>query len=403
MLLSDVLSLYPSLARKFENIDANVRGNLTFADVKKQLEWAFNEYEMKRTIHRLHCLVTFLLEKKIAVVEKLSPDEKQALIVLVLLDGCKNSPASIDAFQKRGYAALKDAVPSFFRMLEKAPEIFSIYNVLSDGAKLAIKTKFFYLHLRHLQLGEVPAASVPQRTLQRSRVLMDAFWYLNACGFNIEKNYALGESTSETFDRPFEDKFYALLAALDGGVLINYYLANSVFDGRENLKQSFNPMEQEFICRLEKMLAFITLDNNFEYQKFIYNQSTLIKSVAALETKIFSECSIEAITFLPAVLKNLKEKIMQGKTEEEVLIVFLELQRQLYLSIPNFIAALGDNRTIPLFGLSSQQDAMLAKFASSPDRTAFHFEASVGNFINIQLADEPVPQLTIKAASINPC
>jgi hypothetical protein len=76
---------------------------------------------------------------------------------------------------------------------------------------------------------------------------------------------------------------------------------------------------------------------------------------------------------------------MQDKLLPDILTVFLALQKQLYLSIPNFIDDVGKNRTIPLFGLSKNPDNILQKFVDAADKTQFHFEASMNQFINIEL------------------
>lgn len=390
------LSHYPSLEKLFNSLDPSVKGSLTFNAIQEQLAWALNDYEQKRAIHRLHCVITSLSFGNIAHFQKLSADQKQALIVLTVLDGCKNSKESIDAYSKKGFAALKDGVPSLFDMLAKAPEIFPIHDRLSEEAKQEIKNNFFYLHLRHLLLGEVPVASVPKQALNRPRDLMVAFWYANAMGFNIEKPYPMGEKTGPTITDEQNDQFEKLLTAMETKNLTDYYSNGSIFNDRANLKKSFTEQEVEFICRLGKMLAFIGLkEDDKDYLIFVTNNSALIKELVSLESKTFIECNIEAFTFLPAVLKALRERIMPENQIGEILGAFLSLQKQLYLSTPCVIESLGNNRTIPLFGLSSAQDDMLKKFTNSSDKQQFHFEASMGNFIGINLVDGPVLKANI--------
>lgn len=281
-------------------------------------------------------------------------------------------------------------------MLAKAPEIFPIYHQLSEKAKEVIKNEFFYLHLRHLQLGEVPVESVSKDALEQPRNLMVAFWYANATGFSIgNPGYPIGENTGPTISDDQRDQFEKLLVALRNNNLTDYYAKDSIFKERPNLRASFSREEVEFICRLGKMLSFVNLkEDDTDYLAFVVKNEALIKDLVSLETKTFSEHKIEAFTFLPAVLKALKERVMPEKQTAEILGMFLSLQRQLYLSTPMIIECLGANRTIPLYGLSTSQDQMLKMFADSDNKQDFHFEASMDNFINVKLVDGPVPNLT---------
>lgn len=253
---------------------------------------------------------------------------------------------------------------------------------------------FFYLHLRHLQLGEVPVASVSKEALERPRHLMEAFWHANAMGFSIDRTgYPLGETTGPTISVEQKNQFEKLLDSIKNKKLTDYYAKDSIFTNRPNLKGSFKEQEVEFICRLGKMLSFINLkEDDKDYLIFIANNQDLIKDLVSIETRTFSENSLEAFTFLPAVLKTLKDKIMPDKQTGEILRVFLSLQKQLYLSVPSFIKSLGNNRTIPLFRLSNNQDDMLKNFANSADKQGFHFEATMGDFISIDLVVGPVPE-----------
>ena len=282
-------------------------------------------------------------------------------------------------------------------MMQKAPELFPAYNALTAEAKEAIKDKFFYLHLRHLQLGEVPISSIPKDTWEKSRELMVAFWHVNAMGFSIDTpQYPLGETTAPTISVEQNQQFKNLLQALVKNDLTGYYAKQSIFSQRDDLKNQFIENEVEFICRLGKMLGFINLtevDDN--YIVFIEQNTLLIKEVAAEEAKTFALHQLQAVTFLPAVLKEL-QKVMQDKPLPDILAVFLALQKQLYRSIPNFIDNVGENRTIPLFGLSKNPDNILQKFVDTADKTQFYFEASMNNFINVELKNGPVLQLAEK-------
>lgn len=93
----DNLSHYPNLANSFNKLDLFIKRALTFDMLEKQLAWAFNDYEQKRAIHRLYCVISSLLSGDNPYFQKLLAQEKQALIVLTLLDGCKNSQESIAA------------------------------------------------------------------------------------------------------------------------------------------------------------------------------------------------------------------------------------------------------------------------------------------------------------------
>jgi len=385
------LSLYPSLEDNFNQLDPSIKGALTFSTIKAQLTWAFNETEQKRAIHRLHCLIDFLSANNNEYIQKLSPAEKQALIVLSLLDGCKNSAESVESFEKRGFKALKDAVPSFFKMMQEAPELFPAYNALNEEAKAAIKDKFFYLHLRHLQLGEVPISSVPQETWQKPRELMIAFWSINAAGFSIDTpQYPLGQTTIPTISPEQDQQFKSLIQAIDENNLTGYYAKQSIFSKRADLSNQFTENEIEFICRLGKMLAFIHLtEADEDYVTFIEQSAPLIKEVAAEEANVFTLHQLQAVTFLPAVLKEL-QKVMADKPLSEILSVFLALQKQLYLSVPSFIDTVGENRTLPLFGLSKNPNGILQNFAHAADKSQFHFEGAMNDFINIELKNGPV-------------
>lgn len=393
------LEHYPNLEALFNSLDPSIKGGLTFEAIQEQLMWAFNDYEQKRAIHRLYWVIKSFSEGNNPYFQKLSAAQKQALIALTILDGCKNSNDSIRHYSSQGLTALKDGVPSLFDMVAKAPAIFPIYNKLSEQAKQVIKDEFFYLHLRHLQLGEVPVASIPKTTLARKRDLMVAFWYANSMGFAIDRpNYPLGEGTGPTISEDQKQQFTMLVVSMDNNDLTDYYAKDSIFVGRTNLKNSFSKQAVEFICRLGKMLSFVGLKENDEnYLQFVGAHQSEIEDLVSLETAIFSDHSIEAFTFLPAVLKALKENIMSDKTVGKVLEVFIDLQKQLYLSVPGLINNIGNNRTIPLFDLSKTQDDMLKKFANSDNRSEFHFVASMQNFINVNLVDGPVPEVSVKS------
>jgi beta-phosphoglucomutase len=388
----EIRDSYPNLETTFNGLDISIKGDLNFDLIVEQLTWASNEYEKKRAIHRLHCVLASLTSQNVSYFERLSAEQKQALIVLTILDGCKNSEASVKAYENLGFVALKDGVPSLFDMLRKAPEIFPVYNRLTELSKQVIMKEFFYLHLRHLQLGEVPVASIPQDSLKKPRDLMVAFWYANSMGFNLEKLYSLGEKTGPTISDGQKASFKELIDAIDSGNLSSYYLKNSIFDKKPVLKVLFSEQEIEFICRLGKMLSFVNLqENDKSFALFVYANSELIKMVSSLESKMFSEYRIEAFTFLPAVLEALTWRIMPGQPVGEILRAFLSLQKQLYLSVPHIVKDLGNNRTVPLFSLSQHQDDMLIKFTSSSDKELFHFEASVRDFIKINMNEGPVP------------
>jgi hypothetical protein len=104
----------------------------------------------------------------------------------------------------------------------------------------------------------VPVVSAPKQALNRSRDLMVAFWYANAMGFNIEKPYPLGEKTGPTINDAQVEQFGKLLAAMDNHHLTDYYSKDSIFNGRPHLKTLFSEEEVELICRLGKMLSFIS-------------------------------------------------------------------------------------------------------------------------------------------------
>lgn len=387
---------YPSLMTRVKNIFPEIDAEAMI----NQLQWSTNETELFRGLHRLHCFLQLLAGElkhlNISENQKFSEKNRYTLLALILIDSCKNSPASVHAFEKLGFTAVKDSVPFFFDTLRQAPQIYPIFNALDDHAKNTIKNDLFYLHQRHLQFGEIPLSALSDFTAvvlegnHRRLQLMDAFWLLNLMGFELPKN---DESNKMGNFGPTmtEQNLFQLLSlqktlhsCLDQKTLepLETFYSQKVahlFTGETTMPES----SQAFTARL-MMLLQVKNDNataNELLSSLITKQPKLLEETANAEGSCFKQLGLQAITFTPAVLWKL-QSINSDRNSNDVLSIFLKFQRALFRALPSVKDNLNGNLSIPLFAISQDKE-FLGNFSCHPDYD-LRLELNIGRFITLK-------------------
>ncbi|MBU1926150.1 MAG: hypothetical protein KKI20_00055, partial [Gammaproteobacteria bacterium] len=391
-------SKYPGLKDRLNEYLAAINSQLSADDVFEQLEWAINDLEIKRALHRIHSFL-FLSEKGAlpelkhnnlslehldqihAELSELSDEEKEALLVLTTLDGVKGCAKASEAIQEKGYEVLKDGVPFFFNSMEKAPDIYPVWEKVSKAAKQCIQGNLFYLHLRHLQLGEVPTASLSEfkgllnhESVGNKVQLMKRFWLLNWFGFAAAER---GDEEGPTCTNEQYKAFLNVQSCVEACVenenlqsLQAFYAANVPEEVTD-----LSDAGKELYGRLVMMLQ-----NDAEAIASLRTLSTNIESAARIEQDTFAEYKLQAVTFLPAVYWKINE-LASEKSAKEKISLLLKLQTKVLEAVPGCFEKLGRNRTLPLFALSKNFGNALGKFIENPKN--YGFELSVDQYVNV--------------------
>lgn len=344
----------------------------SFEQVVQQLEWcAGNLRELRRCLHRLHCLLT----DTDGLFTNLDETQVASLAALTIIDACKLAPKSIEAF---GTGYKKDSVEFFFQTLRERPEIYPVFNALSKEAQNYIKENLpEYFHMRHLQLGEVPAETIKPflkeaQEKPESLTLMGYFWLVNLTGFDPVpegKNPANhGSTASETRLNCFKELESVLVECVkqNSTISLTNYYASKIPQSIKTKFANCDDCMKSFVARLS-MLASDKLPENVVGQLLENTDYNLLEQVSRLENFAYKKLSLTAITFLPAVFWKLGQ--LDSKLDN-VLKTYLVLQKKLFEWIANSTeieGTLGINRSIPLFSISQNSD-FLEKL--SKDHTA---------------------------------
>lgn len=385
---------YPSMPDLF----ADNFSDIELQQIIKQLQWVTNERELNRTLHRLHCFLQCLEEhddySSIKVLTKLTPTEKQALLALFLIDGCKCSAPAIEAFEKKQHKSPKDSVEFFFYTLQKQPDIYPIFNVISNEAQKHIAENIFYLHQRHLMFGEVPSSSLhdfaklfenekPDKLRQRLR-LLNQFWLINLLGFDEPKcaEKAKREDLGPTMPKERLAQILKVQSHLDKCI------EKKSLQPLENFYSSQNTLPVVGRIRMLLLDKFKNKANSI-IKELIKNNFGDLKKLAETETHSYKKYHLLAITFLPAVFWKLVE-LNQNKSHKDIALIFIKFQIAFYQALPDIIEKLKGNRSIPLFSISKNED-FLKEFSLHPN-DPLKLSVTIDKYmtINAQLAPKNI-------------
>ena len=184
--------------------------------------------------------------------------------------------------------------------------------------------------------------------------------------------------------------------------MVNYQLKPLQF---LKISRSIDDMTLKvFIGRLFQLVnsfQALSYDEQHQFTEFVDTNVGQLTALSILESDLYKNHQIQAITFMPALFSKIRKLT---KNDEKISLsdqiqCLLDLQVSLFQAIPSYLENLGNNRTIPLFGLANYSDQFLIKFfrASAEERKNFSFELSVGQFINV-VGVYPQPKLSQQAS-----
>ncbi|MBB72693.1 MAG: hypothetical protein CMF50_09880 [Legionellales bacterium] len=400
-------SQYPNLETRFASVFADT--SLSFKVVIMQLSWSTNETEVRRGLHRLHCLLQLwegsLTDPKLSLLANISDAQKQALVALVLIDSCKGSKESSAAFTARDHEPAKDSVLFLFDTLSKAPDIYPIFAAISSEAQRYISDNIMYMHQRHLLFGEVPLTSLQTWTaklaqeaqsLKKPFELQRLFWMANLLGFEpiVTTVGQTAEMHGPTASSQRIDALWDLQVSLEQCLrsqnttpLVRYY--EQALPARlQELMVGATPELVIFVARLHKLLADKYPDSD-ALEVLLANNQPLLSDTCEAEARCYRELNLLAVTFMPAVLWALikindsqRDDVKQPLTQ--VLAMFVKFQRQLFNELlkPTAREALQGHPCVPLFTVQ-RDEAFLRQFYDDPD-SVLSLTVSVGLFISIK-------------------
>lgn len=412
---------YPQLEQRFRVSFPSI----DFAQIKSQLGWSLNNTELTRGLHRLHCFLdaSSIQIEHYELLESLNATQKEAVLAMLLIDSCKGSTEAIEAYTKPDRAPAKDSVAFFFDTLAKAPEIYPIFNAISEEAQQYLKDNIFYLHCRHLQLGEVPAQSLSEfqalitnefaGKTQERLMLQKAFWLVNWMGFDAHKLSVTDSKKAENFGstatkdqiRQYHQLHQHLLECADMGSLeplSNFYLTQ-IPDGLSNTlrETGLGNSVKVFVGRL---LALLQMRQSSDDALNIINSilatengAEVIAKTASAESQVYETLKLQAITFLPAVYWKLQE-INEDKTPTEILSIYLKFQTAFFAALPEVKEQLKDNLVVPLFGIGQDTNSILTNFSKHADY-ALRLNIEIGKFMTVNakaVAPKAQPQASKK-------
>ena len=402
---------YPTLEERYTSMAKAEGISVSFEQLKEQLAWSINAIETARAIHRVHCITELYLTKSDSelynVLHLAEPHQRSALIALTVLDATKACKEASTAYTSAtGNPPLKDSVPAFFDMLHSCPEQYPLFKALGKPGQEYIQKNIFYIHLRHLQFGEVPTSSLnafketlneAQEIARQKLQLMSAFWLANLLGFEKISDGTRGEEQFSTASKERVAEFFRVDETLKKCIsekslepMQNFYettLASSQVDFKES---SVN--EKALLGRLYALLndryGRETMPEIFAKIAKHKGLMQKISELAVLEEQQFSTFKLQAITFLPAVYWKLDE-IMDKAPIEDKLMRYVQLQIQLLQSVPTFMDTLDRDRSIPLFSIKENKDGFLEKLIRSPENVEFKLSVN-SPFLTVSGTLKPV-------------
>lgn len=410
---------YSNLEQKFGDKFPTVG----FAQVTSQLGWSLNENELKRSLHRLHCFLqaSSTPVKHYELLNNLNDAQCEAVLAMLLIDSCKGSAEAIEAYTALDRTPAKDSVAFFFDTLAKAPEIYPIFNAISEGAQQYLKNNIFYLHCRHLQLGEVPAQSLSEfqalitnefaGKAKEGLMLQKAFWLVNWMGFDAgklseaQKAEDFGSTATKDQIRQYLKLHQFLSVCAETGSLQplnNFYLTQIPNELKNTLTE--NCLDDSTKVFVGRLLALLQMKQNPDDALNTINSllatengAELIAKTASAESQVYKKLKLQAITFLPAVYWKLQE-INEEKAPAEILKIFLKFQTAFFAALPEIKEQLKDNLVVPLFGIGQDTNSILTNFSKYPDYS-LQLAIEIGRFMTVNakaVAPKAQPQASKK-------